>query len=175
MTKNKMTRNWIAVAVIWLGTLMLTYLNSGTIQQIKANQAAMESLRMDSVFLKNNFDKITRVLTQRAALHKTIDSLQIELLSLENMLKNRAQIQGLSEFRMESDATSQRRDRVALKIHVSGGYREMAFWLRTLEDEVPYLVVTRVHMLAQNDADDYVFRLNIDFRYNLASKGETDA
>jgi len=172
MSKNKLTRNWIAVGIIWIGVLVLTYLNSQTIQQIKSNQANIESMRMDSVFLKNNFEKITRVLTQRASLHKTIDSLPIELLSLDNMLKSRANKQGLSKFRMEPDPTTRRADQVSLKIQVTGTYRQMALWLRALENEVPYLIVTRVRMLEDSDTKGYAFRLNMDFRYNLALQDE---
>jgi len=170
MTQNKLTRNWIAVGIIWIGTLVLTHLNSQTIQQIKTEQTNMESMRMDSVFLKNNFEKITRVLAQRTALNKTIDSLQIELVALENMLRMRAQEQGLSSFNMEGEPAQRQLDRVSLKISVNGTYRQMTIWLKTLEKEVPYLVVTQVGMQIDEQAKEHGFNLEIDFRYKLVSE-----
>ena len=83
--KNRLTRNWIAVGILWAGALIMTYLNLQMIQQIEAKQESNEFMRRDDTFLKNNFDKVTQVLKQRASLHKSIDSIQIELLSIENL------------------------------------------------------------------------------------------
>ncbi len=71
--KNRLTRNWIAVGVIWAGALTMTYLNLQTIQQIKTKQVSIDSMFMEDAFLKKNFNKITQVLKQRASLHKPID------------------------------------------------------------------------------------------------------
>lgn len=169
MTKNKITRKWIAVVVIWGGALVLTYLNSQTIQQIKINQAAMESRRMDSIFLKNNFEKITRVLNRRTALHKSIDSLQIELVALENMLRLRAKEQRLSNFHITGEPTSKAMDQVSIKFNATGTYRQMTLWLKMLESEVPYLVVTQVEMQTDQAVKEHIFRIAFDFRYKLGS------
>jgi len=171
MTKNRITRHWIAVGVIWIGVFVLTHFNSQAVQQIKTNRAALESMRMDTVFLKNNFDKISRVLTQRTAMHKSIDSLQIELVALENMLRVRAKEQGMSNLSTEGEPSSKGMDLVSLKFGVSGTYRQMTLWLRQLENEVPYLVVTQVSMLTAEGAKEHVFSIQFDFRYKLTSAG----
>ncbi|MDX2447110.1 MAG: hypothetical protein QNK29_07935, partial [Desulfobacterales bacterium] len=88
--KNRLTRNWIAVGIIWGGALVMTYFNLQTIQQIRAKQEAIEFMQMDDTFLKNNFEKVTQMLKRRASLYKSIDSIQIELLSIENRIKSLA-------------------------------------------------------------------------------------
>ncbi len=172
MTKNRITRNWIAVGVIWIGVLVLTHFNSQAVEQIKTNRAAMESMRMDGIFLKNNFKKISRVLNRRTALHKSIDSLQIELVALENMLRLRAKEQGLSNFQIIGEPINSGIDQVSLKFNATGKYREMALWLETLENEVSYLIVNQVDMQTDAGTKERAFSLSIEFRYKLASEDE---
>ena len=165
--KNRLTRNWIAVGVIWAGALTMTYLNVQTIQQIKTKQASIESMFMDDAFLKKNFNKITQVLKQRASLHKPIDSMQIELLSLENRLKSLAQKQGLFEFRLSSDQNRLLGDRISLELQVTGTYRDLIFWLQTLETDTPFLVVTGVNMIENKEGEGYRFQVDIEFRFSI--------
>ena len=165
--KNRFTRNWIAVGVIWAGALTMTYLNVQTIQQIKTKKVSIESMFMDDAFLKKNFNKITQVLKQRASLHKPIDSKQIELLSLENRLKSLAQKQNLKEFRLSSDQTTQQGDKVSLELHFSGTYRGLIFWLQALETETPFLVVTGVNMFENKTGEGFRFQVGIDFRFSI--------
>ena len=169
---NQLTRNWVAVSIIWAGALILTYLNLQMVQQIKTKQVSIESMFMDDAFLKNNFEKITRVLKQRASLHKPIDSMQIEMLSLENRLRELAHKEGLSEFGLTSDQTGMLGDRVSLEIQVSGTYRDLIFWLQTLETETPYLVVKSVKMDQNREGAGFHFVVGIDFRFNIV-EGET--
>jgi len=165
--KNRFTRNWIAVGVIWAGALTMTYLNVQTIQQIKKKQASIESMFVDDAFLKKNFNKITQVLKQRASLYKPIDSKQIELLSLENRLKSLAQKQGLFEFRLSSDQNRLLGDRISLELQVTGTYRDLIFWLQTLETDTPFLVVTGVNMIENKEGEGYRFQVGIEFRFSI--------
>lgn len=170
--KNRLTRNWIAVGVIWAGALILTYMNLQMIQQIKTKQVSIESMFMDDAFLKKNFNKITQVLKQRASLHKPIDSIQIELLSVENRLKSLAQKQSLKEFRLSSDQTTQLRDRISLELQVTGTYRDLIFWLQTLETDMSYLVANSVKMSENKEGQGFRFIVGIEFRFNII-EGET--
>ena len=145
----------------------MTYLNLQMIQQIRTNQDAIEFMHMDDAFLKGNFEKITRVLKERASLHKPIDSLPIELLSLENRLKMMAQRQSLSEFTLAGDQTSMQGDRIPLELQVTGTYRDFIFWLRTLETDAPFLVITDVKMDENKAEAGYDFRIRIEFRFTL--------
>ncbi len=171
--KNRLNRTWISVGIIWVGALVMTYMNLHTIQQIRAKQEAIEFMHMDDAFLKNNFEKITQVLQQRASLHKPIDSMQIELLTLENSLKTLVLKQGLSEFRLASDQSTMHGDRIFLEIYVTGSYRDLVFWLQTMETDAPYLMVTSVNMSENRDGEGFRFQVGIDFRYTLteAEKG----
>ena len=127
------------------------------------------------IFLKNNFEKISRILNRRSALHKSIDSLQIELVALENMLKIRAKETGLSNFQMIGEPISKGIDQVSLRFNANGTYREMVLWLKNIESDVPYLVVNRVDMQTDADAQERAFSLNIYFRYKLAAGDEEAA
>ena len=166
--KNRLTRKWIAVGIVWAGALIMTYLNLQMIQQIEAKQESIEFMQRDDTFLKNNFEKVTQVLKQRASLHKSIDSIQIELLSIENRLKSLAQKKGLSEIRLASDQAAIQGDRVPLDLYVTGTYRDLVFWLQALESDAPFLVVTRVKMAEKRDEEGYRFQVGIDFRFTIA-------
>ncbi|HHE74387.1 MAG: hypothetical protein DRH90_00375 [Deltaproteobacteria bacterium] len=166
--KNRLTRNWIVVGIIWAGALTMTYLNLQMIQQIKTEQESIEFMQMDDVFLKNNFEKVIQVLKRRASLHKPIDSIQIELLSIENRLRSLAQKKGLSEIRLASDQTAMQGDRIPLEMYVTSTYRDLVFWLRALETDAPFLVVTGVKMTENKDGEGYRFQVGIDFRFSVA-------
>ncbi len=166
--KNRLTRKWIAVGIVWAGALIMTYLNLQTIQQIQSKQESMEYMQKDDTFLKNNFEKVTQVLKRRASLHKSIDSLQIELLSIENRIKSLAQKKGLSEIRLASDQTGIQWDRIPLDLYVTGTYRDLVFWLQALESDAPFLVVTDVKMAEKRDEEAYLFQVGIDFRFTIA-------
>jgi len=172
--KNRLTRNWIAVGIIWGGALVLTYVNLQTIQQIRAKQEAVDFIQMDDAFLKNNFEKVTQVLKQRASLHKPIDSTQIELLSIENRLRSLAQKKGLSEIRLTKDQMAIQGDRIPLEVYVTGTYRDLVFWIQAMETDAPFLVVTGVIMAENRDGEGYRFQVGIDFRFTIA-EGENDS
>ncbi len=172
--KNRLIRNWIAVGIVWGGALVMTYLNLQTIQQIKAKQEAIEFMQIDDAFLKNNFEKVTRVLKRRASLHKPIDSIQIELLSIEDRLRYLAQKKNLSEIRLTSDQTAIQVDRIPLELYARGTYRDLVFWLQALETDAPFLVVTGVKMDENRDGEGYRFQVGIDFRFTLA-ESENDS
>lgn len=172
--KNRLARNWIAVSIIWVGALIMTYLNTHAIKQIRDNQTSIESMRMDDVFMKNNVEKITRVIKQRAGLFKTIDSLQIEILTLRDMLGSSAKEKGLTEFQLTSDPTTMRGDRITFELQALGKYRDMVFWLQALENEVPYLLVTNVQVEQNRDGNGYRFNVKVDFRFTITSS-EMDA
>jgi type II secretion system (T2SS) protein M len=165
--KNRLTRNWIAVGVIWAGALAMTYMNLQMIQQIKARQESIEFMHMDDIFLKNNFKKVTQVLKQRSTLHKPIESMSIELLSLENRLKALANKQGLTDFRLTSDQTGLQEDRIPLDINVVGTYKDLIFWLHTLETDTPFLLMTGINMAENRDGEGYLFQVETDFRFNI--------
>jgi len=165
--KNRLTRNWIAVGVIWAGALTMTYLNIQTIQQIKTKQVSIESMFMDDAFLKRNFNKITRVLKQRASLHKPIDSMQIELLSLETRLRALAKKQNLTEFGLSNELTTLQGDKISLKLQANGAYRDLIIWLQTLETDMPFLVVTGVNMIENKEGEGYLFHIGIEFRFSI--------
>ncbi len=169
--KNRLTRNWIAVSIIWAGALVMTYLNLQMIQQIRAEQESIEFMQMDNVFLKNNFEKVTQVLQRRASLHKPIDSIQIEMLSIENRLRLLAEKKNLSEIRLDRNQTAIQEDRIPLELSVTGTYRDLVFWLQTLETDAPFLVVTGIKMDEKRDGEGYRFQVGIDFRFTI-TEGE---
>ena len=165
--KNRLSRNWLAVGVIWLGAWILTFMNLNTIQGIKNQQDMLEYQQMDDVFLRNNSEKIAQILKQRAALYKSIDSLQLALLWLENKLLSTTQNQDLTGFQMTSDPTSMQSDRISLGLQVHGRYQDLILWLQTLSSDFHYLTVTGVQMSESKDTQGYRFHVIIEFRYNL--------
>ena len=169
--KNRLTRNWIAISIIWAGALVMTYLNLQMIQQIRAEQESIEFMQMDNVFLKNNFEKVTQVLQRRASLHKPIDSIQIEMLSIENRLRLLAEKKNLSEIRLDRNKRPFKRtgflwnclSPVLTETWFSGS--------ETLETDAPFLVVTGIKMDENRDGVGYRFQVGIDFRFTI-TEGE---
>ncbi len=167
MKTNKITRYWIAVGIIWLGSVVMTYFNTETIAQIRINQESVESLHMEDVFLKKNIKKISHVLNQQARIYKPIDSIQLEMLTLKDTLKLLAQQQGLTEFSLSSDTTNVERNRIHLDMQVSGSYRDLVFLLKKFENDLPPIQATGMQMIPKKDDEGYRFRVMIDFRFSL--------
>lgn len=170
--RDKLTRNWIVVGIIWTGVLAVTYLNLQAIEQIKVKKESLESMYLQQVFLKRNFEKITQVQQQRDLLHKTIDSGQIELITLTNALKRATGMQGLSEFRLVSDQTAMQANRIVLEIGVTGRYGDLIVWLQAVETRTPFLMVTGVQVEKNKDGEGYRFLIRMHFRFTIA--GEED-
>jgi Tfp pilus assembly protein PilO len=173
--KDKLTRNWMVIGIIWTGVLALTYLNLQAIEQIRVKRESLESRYLQQVFLKRNAEKITRVQQQRALLHKTIDSDQIELITLTNALKRATGMQGLSEFQLANDQTATQADRVALEIGVTGRYGDLIVWLQAVETRTPFLMVTGVAVEKNKDGEGYRFLVRMNFRFTIAGQEDGSA
>lgn len=173
--KDKLTRNWIVIGIIWVGVLAMTYFNLQAIEQIKAQEASLESMHLQQAFLRRNFTKITQVLKQRASLHKSIDSDQIELITLTSALEKAARMQGLSGFRLVNDQTAMQADRIALEIGVTGRYGDLIVWLQTVETRTPFLTVTGVQVEENKDGEGYRFLVRIHFRFTISGAEDGSA
>ena len=169
---HMLTRKWIAIAIIWAGVLVLTLMNTQTIGQIRYLLTSAEILEKDAAFLRSKFDIITRDFRQHAALSKPIDSLQIELLSLENHLQSLAQKENLIDFDMVSDLAAQKGNRISLEINIVGDFKDILFWLIAIEKSMTYLRITDIHMAKKIDSEAYAYSVNLDFRFKLASTAE---
>ena len=166
---HTLTRKWIAVAIIWAGVLIITFMNTQVIGQIRHHLTSVETLEKDEAFLRANFDKITRDLELHAALNKPIDSLQIELISIENRLKSLAEKEHLTEFDMDSDATAQQTNRVPIEIFIVGDFKDIIFWLLTVEKDMTYLRITGIQMAKRMDSEAYGYSVELDFWFEIST------
>jgi len=165
---HTLTRKWIAITIIWAGVLILTLMNTQTIGQIRQLLTSAEILEKDEAFLRSKFDIITQDFRQHAALSKPIDSLQIELLSLENHLQSLAQKENLTDFDMVSDVSIQHGNRIPLEINLVGDFKDLLFWLIAVEKELTYLRITDILMAKKIDSEAYAYSVKLDFRFKLA-------
>lgn len=166
---HMLTRKWIAVAVIWAGVLIISYMNTRAIGQIRHHLTSAETLEKDEVFLRTNFDKITQDFERHAALNKPIDSLQIELLSLENRLKALAEKENLTNFDMESDTTARQASRIPFEIYIVGDFKDILFWLLSIEKEMTYLRITGIQMAKKLDSEVHAYTVELDFRFEIST------
>lgn len=166
---HTLTHKWIAVAIIWTGVLIITFMNTQVIGQIRHHLTSAETLEKDEAFLRANFDKITRDLELHAALNKPIDSLQIELLSIENRLKSLAEKEKLIDFDMDSDATAQQANRIPIEIFIVGDFKDIIFWLLTIEKDMTYLRITGIQMAKKMDSEAYAYSVELDFRFEIST------
>ena len=67
---HTLTRKWIAITIIWAGVLILTFMNTQTIGQIRQLLTSAEILEKDEAFLRSKFDIITQDFRQHAALSR---------------------------------------------------------------------------------------------------------
>jgi hypothetical protein len=169
---HMLTRKWIAIAIIWAGILIITLMNTQTIGQIRHVLTSAEILEKDEAFLRSKFDIIAQDLRQYAALSKPIDSLQIELLSLENQLRSLAQKENLIDFDMVSDITAQQDNRISLEINLVGDFKDILFWLTAVDKGMTYLRITDIHMAKKLDAEAYAYSVKLDFRFKLAAASD---
>jgi Tfp pilus assembly protein PilO len=173
--KDKLTQHWIVIGIIWTGVLAMTYVNLQAIEQIKTRMQSLESSHLQEAFLKRHLDKIAQVRKQRASLYKTIDSDQIEMITLTRALDEATQMQGLSEFRLVNDQTAMQADRIALEIGVTGRYGDLVQWLQEVETHTPFLIVTHVQVETNKNGEGYRFLVSIIFRFTIDGEAHDSA
>lgn len=165
--KNTLQRYWLVVAVLWVGALVLTYLNVQTVSAFRQRRQAAETLRMDDRFVKANFNKITRVLQQRARLHKPVESLQLALLELESRLKTLAAAHQLALVEIRTGREDARLGGMDIQLKLEGAVPDAVGWLNGIEEQHPYLPLTRVRLTRSENGRSFQLDVSLVFRFVL--------
>jgi hypothetical protein len=164
MKANLKTR-WIIICLIWACPLILTHWNINKIAVTMAEIEKENIFHLDDLFWKNNSENISKVLAKRDSLALPIESINFGLLSVENSLKALASKHKFNEVRLESVPGQTSDSSTPLTLYFEGPFQEILPWLKTLQNELPYLMIRHVKITTDPFSKRSKFQLQFYFRY----------
>ena len=166
---DKVNRIWIAVTLIWIGVLSLTYWNVNTMDKIKKRGEKMELSRMENQFLKYNSENISRVLNKRASFFQTVESLKFGFLSVENQQKELAANHKLGDVKIEGHLDNASQGSMPIILSVKGTYETTLPILAHLQEKFPYLPVTSVRITPHRPQNQIQFQIWMNYRHSIST------
>jgi len=166
--KANLTIRWIIICLIWACPLILTHWNINKIAITMAEIEKEEILRLDDLFWKNNSGNISKVLTKKDSLAFPVESINFGLLSVENSLKALASKHKFNEVQVESVPGQMGDSSTPLTLYFEGPFEGILPWLKTLQNELPYLMIRHVKITTDPFSKRAKFQLQLYFRYIIS-------
>ncbi len=165
--KANLTTRWIIICLIWACPLILTHWNINKIATTMAEIEKEEIFRLDDLFWKNNSGNISKVLTRRDSLALPVESIKFGLLAVENSLRALASKHKFNEVQMESIPGQTSDSSTPLTLYFEGPFEGILPWLKTLQNELPYLMIRHVKITTDPFSKRAKFQLQFYFRYTI--------
>lgn len=163
--KANLTIRWIIICLIWACPLILTHWNINKIAITMAEIEKEEIFRLDDLFWQNNSGNISNVLTKKDFLALPVGSINFGLLSVENSLKALASKHNFNEIQVESVPGQTSSSSTPLTLYFEGPFKGILPWLKTLQNELPYLMIRHVKITTDPFSKQAKFQLQLYFRY----------
>jgi hypothetical protein len=167
--KLNLNIRWIAIGLMWAGTIFFTFWNINKIGLIMTEVEKDEVFRMDDIFWINNSKNISKVLAQRDSLRLPIESTKLGLFSVENSLTALALKHNFGEIQIESTPEQTGEVGIPIKLSFEGPFRGIISWLNALEHDFPYLPVRHAKITADPFSKQAKFQFWISFGYKLSN------
>ncbi len=165
--KINLKKMWVVILIIWGGSFILTYLNMAMVQKIKIQQQEAEAVIMDGKYVKDNFDKISRVFEKRAMLEQPVESVKLSLIDIENQLRSLGLQQGLTKIVFSNKREESGETPLDVFMSCEGKSEGMLNLIGTIEKEYPFLPVTAVDLKKNQDGLSYRFQVIMAYRIKL--------
>jgi len=165
----KLTLNirWIAIGLLWAGTIFFTYWNINKIDLIMTEIEKEEIFQMDGIFWDYNSGSISKILAQRDSLTLPVESIRLGLFYVENSLTALALRHNFGEIKIESTPGQTGEVGIPINLYFEGPFREILAWLNTLEHDFPYLPVRHAKISADPFSKQAQFQFWLYLRYKL--------
>jgi hypothetical protein len=169
--KVNLTVRWIVIAVIWTGSLMLTYWNINKISLISNEIEKEEAFKMDDIFWNYNSGNISQILTKRDSLILPVESKRLGLLTVESKLIRLAKKYGFNEIQIENYPEQTGDLGIPIKIYFEGPFKSILPWLSTMENYFPYLPAKHIKITANPVSKRAIFQTWLYLRYKFSDSG----
>ncbi len=166
--KVNLTIRWIVIAVIWAGSLMITYWNINKISLISNEIEKEEVFKMDDIFWNYNSGNIFQILTKRDSLILPVESIKLGLLTVQNKLTRLAEKYDFNEIQIENNPEQTGGPGIPIKIHFEGPFKGILPWLSTMENDFPYLPVKHIKITADPVSKRAIFQIWLYLRYKFS-------
>ena len=163
--KANLKIRWIIICLIWACPLILTHWNINKIAVTMAEIEKEEIFRLDDLFWKNNSGNISKVLTKKDSLALPVESVNFGLLSVENSLKALASKHKFNEVQLESVPGQTSDSSTLLTLYFEGPFEGILPWLKTLQNELPYLMIRHVKITTDPFSKRAKYQLQFYLRY----------
>ncbi len=166
--KVNLTIRWIIIAVIWTGSLMLTYWNVNKISRISIEIEKEEVFKMDDLFWNYNSGNISQILTKRDSLILPVESIRLGLLTVRNKLTRMTTKYDFNEIQIENNPEQTGGPGIPIKIQFEGPFKSILPWLNALKIDFPYLVAKHVKITADPVSEQAIFQIWLYLRYKFS-------
>lgn len=167
--KYKTNKRWIIVGLIWGGVLVITCWNVNSMDRGGNPQEKGEISRAEIQFLKYNSENISRVLGKKASFHKSVESLKLGLLSVENQLHGLAVKCHLQEIRLEKQPVGASQENMLIELSFQGSLESTLKLLNIIQKDYPYLLIKQVKITPRQPENKIRFQILFNYRYRIAS------
>jgi hypothetical protein len=171
--KDKISKRWVVVGLIWAGVIFLTWWNIDTMDRIKSPRERREISHLERQFVQYHSENISSVLKKRALFFQSIESLKLGCLSVENQLRSLAAAYDLNAFKTECQPGEDNTESMPVKLSFQGSSERALRLLGVLQKDHPYLLIKQVEMIPYDQAGNIKFRILFSYRYRIASEGLT--
>ncbi len=169
---EKLKKRWTIVCVVWIGALILTFVNNIQIDHIIVAREKAEILQKDQIFWNKNAENINNILKKWESAFQHVESLKLGLLSVENQLVALAGQKGLANVKISTRSDQGTEMGVPADISFKGPFNGAMKWLNTLEKDYPFLPLQRLAIKVDDAETKSEFNASFYYRYQIIGQEE---
>ena len=169
---EKLKKKWIIVGIVWLGALVLTFINNIQIDNIIVAREKAEILQKDQIFWKQNAENITNILSKWESAFQHVESPKLGLLSVENQLVALAGQNGLADVKISTRPEQGAEMGIPADISFKGPFSGAIAWLNSLEKDYPFLPLQQLKIKIDGTGAKSEFNASFYYRYHTMGHEE---
>lgn len=165
--RNRISKRWVVVGVIWIAALLVNYWNIGGMYRIREARERKVFLTMDEQFLRAHAEEISEALKKREAFFHSAEALDLGLLTVENELTSLAAGHELTKVAVKSEMDQAADGSIPVVLSCEGSLKRMVECLESLRREYAYAPVTRVRVSIEGRGAPAKCELRLNYRYRI--------
>jgi hypothetical protein len=165
--RNRISKRWVVVVLIWAAALFLNYRNIGEMYRIREARDRKVFLTMDRQFLRAHSEEISESLRKREAFFHSAEALNLGLLTVENDLGALAAGYDLTGVQVRSDPKGADDGNIPLVLSYEGSLKRVVECLEALRRDHAYAPVTKVTVAIEGPGAPAKCEVRLNYRYRI--------
>jgi hypothetical protein len=165
--RDRISKRWLVVGVIWTTALVVNYWNIGEMYRIRETRERKVFLSMDEQFLRAHSEEISESLKKREAFFHSAEALNLGLLTVENELRALAAEYQLTGVEVQSELDRADGGTIPMVFSCKGSLRKMVEWLETLRRDYAYAPITKVKVTIEHSGAPARCEVWLNYRYRI--------